>query len=277
MTYSGTWKSRARYFVTPQAHHLADPAHMEQGQQDDPGLYATTAPPADLPRTDEYFGYEGFQGNPLDTPGETIYQDPVDHDIGIEVPVQRTTVADLDFPGEADADMIRLSAPQHSIDYGGPALRNRGFRGMFKYDEIYSRPIWDGYGSSASDVTEEALRRGINAEPQNNPPLEMYDGEGWRRGNYQFDDGARNRKMGVRIIQSHDARWFMENLAYAPTDQPAPHPANPTTSPFSSLGRAIKRVQQQPMLRRMPESPSETVMTDGTEEENTVSVIGGGF
>jgi hypothetical protein len=270
---SGNWK-RLQFYPTPQAVFTPDPSHLDSGDTLSQ-TYTFTQPPPDLPPTDEYFGYEDFVVDSDGTPGD---QTPEDHSDGMVSTVHYTTVGDLDQPGGADADMIHQTTPQHSDDRGSVTERNKGFPGVFLNTEAYGEEVHEGYGADASFVSEEALRRGINAEPQNNPGLEMYDGEGWRRGVYRWPDGARNRKMQSRVIRTtHDMKAITPNTAYAPPNVAAVKNASPNNSPFSSLSRVIQRVQSQPMLRRTPPASTELVYDDGTSSADEESIIGGGF
>lgn len=128
--------------------------------------------------------------------------------------------------------------------------------------ERYEGDAAAGLEGTASTVAPEALRRGLNAEAQNNPPDESYGGEGFRRGQY--------RQTWVERVFSPPWRhhgYRVVTPLTAGTHKDAPPPANPGpyNSPFSSLARAIRDVQQRPQLRRVPEPVDEDLITDGTE------------
>jgi hypothetical protein len=63
----------------------------------------------------------------------------------------------------------------------------------------------------------------------------------------------------------HDRRAAALNIVTAIGDAPAPLPASPYNSPFSSLARVRRTVNARPQIRRIPEQFDEAVITDGSE------------
>jgi hypothetical protein len=115
------------------------------------------------------------------------------------------------------------------------------------------------------------LVRGLNAFPVNNPPKEMYDGEGWRRAWWQ----SRRDEHDLSIPTRHH-RWRIVPrwVAAEPVDRAEQTDGGSiyTGLSFPGLSKSIKNKYRKPMMRRQPGYVGENVMSDGTEEPVTVSV-----
>jgi hypothetical protein len=138
--------------------------------------------------------------------------------------------------------------------------------------ETYTEKNWESFGPKASEVSYEALMRGINSQPQNNPPLPMYDGKGFRYGYENFYARGRDRRFFVKPIRTeHGARPVLPNTAYIPPDSAY----DKSRQLWSSLASTIDRRQKRPMLRQTPPPIGDTIMEDGryTGDEDA-SVIG---
>lgn len=120
------------------------------------------------------------------------------------------------------------------------------------HDERYLSARFEGVATSP--VPDVALRRGLNADPVNNP-------EGFRLGWVEQNWVDRKMYDPERI---HDRRLNLVNTA--DVDQNQPGQPVPFGNPFASLARAITTVAQKPMIRREPPPISESVVTDGSED-----------
>lgn len=120
------------------------------------------------------------------------------------------------------------------------------------HDERYLSARFEGLGTS--QVNDAQLRRGLNADPINNP-------DGFRFGwvNQTFVD----RKL-YDAERIHDRRMNLVNTADTVADQPA-QPV-PFGNPFAAMGRMITSVSQKPMIRRQPVPIDESTVSDGSED-----------
>jgi hypothetical protein len=134
--------------------------------------------------------------------------------------------------------------------------------------------VVEGQPGASSAVAESALRRGLNAEAENNPPDASYGGEGFRRGTYRWWNLSRRFSPPWRI---HDQRVVGPWLATVIGDAPTPNEPGPYNSPFSSLARARRTVNARPQMRRIPPGFDEAVITDGSEStaSGPPALIGG--
>lgn len=122
------------------------------------------------------------------------------------------------------------------------------------WDERYESRRFQGLDKSP--VSDASLRRGLNADPINNP-------EGFRLG--YVDQTFVDRKL-YDPERVHDRRLLQPNLPATEVNQPVPEGANSYTSPFTSLARAITTVNQRPQVRRQPPAIDESILSDGTDE-----------
>lgn len=151
--------------------------------------------------------------------------------------------------------------PGHQTADDPTAGRSPGVRAQHS-DERYETDAFDGLGGDVSRIDDAALRRGLNAEPQNNPADASYGGAGFRPGHYR--QWNLFRKMAPPF-RTHDQRAAALNVVTAIGDAPTPFPASPYNSPFSSLARVRRTVNARPQMRRIPEQFDEAVITDGSE------------
>lgn len=146
----------------------------------------------------------------------------------------------------------------HAVEAGGAAGRNFRDVALQFSNERYETHVAEGQPGSVSTISEVALRRGLNAELQNNEPQSGYGGEIFRRGEYRMWNVFRNFKPPLR---SHELRIVIPPTAAAAGDAPPPSPSGPYNSPFSSLARAIRNINVTPALRRTPERIDEAVIS----------------
>jgi hypothetical protein len=219
--------------------HQAEPAHGEPGQVD----YVPTweAPP-----------YQEVAPGPSVIGGEWVARTP-----GVVLP---------EAPYEDGHDWD----PGHQTTDMGSMGRSPGVRAQH-IDESYETDAFDGLGGEVSVIGDTALRRGLNAEAQNNPPDASYGGRGFRPGRYAQWNLWRKMAPPFRI---HDARVGALNVVTAIGDAPTPVPASPYNSPFSSLARVRRTVNARPQIRRIPEQFDEAVITDGSEAPTAPRMVG---
>ena len=225
MTFTGAW--RARQFTTdpPERLHTAGADHVKDMGDPNP----TWNTPGDLDQVPEYVSEDYPEDAWLfaDTTGVAI--DMTDYQSHY-APHSPMTAPDEGASREAM--------------YEPPVLQS--------HDERYLHTRFEGLTSSP--VPTEALRRGLNGDPLNNP-------EGFRAGYVDQDWVDRKMYDPERV---HDRRLNLPNTADIVADQPG-QPV-PWGNPFAGMARAITNVNQSPMIRREPPPISESVTTDGSED-----------
>lgn len=248
---SGAWLRETTWARQPQTQrpHQPDPRHNEPGAGEDPNptwqatAYQDVAPAPDMP---------GLEWVTV-AAGVILDQTPDDHRDG--------------GPHSALATQSQLSAA-HQRDYGADE-RNTRFAPPFQFtSDRYEQTEVELGEEYAPGVSDTALRRrpGLSADPINNPPLASYLGRRYRPGYYRANWVEHDFAPPPR---THDYRWVRPNVAAVIADAPPPIEPGPYNSPFSSLARAVRNIGRRPMLRRVPETISEPVMTDGTDQAVT--------
>jgi hypothetical protein len=249
--YSGALV-RTAYYEVPEAQHVADVAHQTPGKVDDPGFTEEkTVPPNAAPITDDEYIADGLFEVDYLSQGEGYVLDrtPADH----------------------------AHAGNHSLDEGSAEaqhhIRGAEMRGP---GETYQRQVWKDFGPEASSLSDEVLRRGINADPINNPPLAMYDvgdgPQGFRYGTQESATRGRDRKWLAREARSeHGARAVYPNTVYVP-----PPSADDRNVPqCRSYARNLQQMEKRPMLVRTPPPIGDIVADDGGgSPADDASIIG---
>lgn len=220
--------------------HQADPTHFEPGSVDQVPTWQAEP-------------YQEVAPGPNVIGSEWVARSP-----GIQVP-------------EAPWEDGHEWDPGHQTDDGGLYARSPGVRAQHS-DESYETDAFDGLGGEVSRIDDTALRRGLNAEDQNNPADASYGGRGFRPGHYRQWNLWRKMAPPFRI---HDQRVAALNVVTAIGDAPTPVPASPYNSPFSSLARVRRTVNARPQMRRIPERFDEAVMTDGSEAPQPPGMVAG--
>lgn len=179
--------------------------------------------------------------------------------VGFEWVTRSVGIEPIEPPWEDGHDFF----PGHNAADYGQAGRSPGVRAQHS-GESYETDEFDGLGQygNASEVSDTARRIGKNADPVSNPPDVSYGGLGYRPGRYRQWNLWRMMPPPFRI---HDQRVAALNVVTAIGDAPTPSPASPYNSPFSSLARVRRTVNNRPQMRRIPEQFDEAVMTDGSE------------
>ncbi len=226
MGFTGGWRARQFYVDPPEALHTAAPEH---GDRDTPDPNPVWDAPGDLDQVPEYASQ-----NP-DEPWFYAETGGVQFD--------STSGADHDVVGESAMD-ARDEGASRQRNFVAPVLQS--------HDERYLSPRFEGLATSP--VPDAALRRGLNADPINNP-------DGFRLGWVMQTFVDRKMYDPERV---HDRRLLTPNTAYAETNQPG----QPVTfgNPFASMARAITNIAQKPMIRREPPPIDESELTDGADQ-----------
>jgi hypothetical protein len=269
--YSGSFMRRNAFYNAPYQLHTADPAHEVPGVDEGENAYTWTAPRSALP----------FDGDESWASGTVIVDDsrpfdatPYDTDYGPDVDVGRTDGIDLGIPGATYAQQQQQTAEDHSENLGATVQQNYGIPSLQFQGEEYQGIDFQSEGGTFAEAIPALSgggQRGLNSLAVNNPSLEMYDGEGYRRGHVHW--WRAGRKFNARIIQRHDMHALFDNVAYGPVDQPPVQ--TPDSSMYNLFGKSIKDIIQKPQLRRTPDTPYTFTSYEGDSGED--SVIGPGF
>jgi hypothetical protein len=270
--YSGTFMRRNAFKLAPYQLHTADPAHNQPGVFEGENAYTYTAPQTALPVTgDESWGSATVVTDPAARPFDAT---PWDAAYGPGVDVGRTDGIDLGIPGGTQGEYDQTTHAEHSENLGATVAQNYGIPSLQFNGEKYLSIRNEGESNAYAEAIPALAgggQRGLNSLNVNNPPLEMYDGQGYRRG---FTNWWRvDRKFNARIIQRHDMHVLFDNLAYGPIDQPGTK--TPDGSMYNLFGRSITNIIQRPQLRRSPDAPATMVTYEG--DSGIESTIGVGF
>lgn len=245
---SGAWLRDTVWAKDPQFEHphRLDPRHQEPGGED-PNVTWQATPYQDVAPAPEMPGLEWVTV----AAGMILDQTPTGHREG--------------GPHSALATTPQLVAA-HQRDFGADERETR-HQPKFQFSTDRRDQTSTELGAEYSPgVSDTALRRrpGLSADPVNNPPLASYLGKPWRPGDYRATWYEHDFSPPPRY---HDYRWVRPNVASPVADAPPPVDPGPYNAPFSSLARAIRNISRTPMLRRVPETISEPVMTDGTDQQ----------
>lgn len=238
MAFSGGW-SRRHFYSEPiyDKLHVVGPEHSDRETADPNPVWDA---PGDLDVTPEYMSeYPDADWLWADTPGVSIDMTPDSHD------TYGGTV--LNAPDQGAAREATYAAPQVQ------EYRERYL--AYRFEDIAESPVSDA-----------SLRRGLTADPLNNP-------DGFRRGWVEQNTVDRKFMIGERF---HDRRLNTVNTATVGEDGP-PVPST-SGNPFRAMARAITDVAQKPMIRREPPPPDVDIVSDGSEDlyadENPNWVVG---
>jgi len=241
--YGGAW-SRAQFFENPQAVHTADPAHAEPGQMGDPARMDWTEPSYSTPPyMDAYLDSDVY------VDGDSV--------------VQSSDQLVLDQTDYTDHNPTQ----DHGLDLGASRQQLWAEKTIRGPGETYDYAITEAFGPAGMEPTNEQLRRGINADPINNPTVDplngapLYDGKGFRYGIIETATRGRNRQFLAKNIRTdHGVRAVWPNTAYQ-ASKARQLPGQPL---FRSLSRNIMTTVKRPMLRTSP-TPIGDVVVDDTQ------------
>lgn len=238
-SFGSAWREKAFYTDPDERLHVADPAHSESSG--DPNPVWTS--PADVNVQPDYlYDDDAVVGDYVsDATGMVLDTTPYNHDDGGDFGVTPGYVA-----------TIAANAVSAGRDFG--ASRQDGYYAPIFQDSStrYESPRFEGLAGTS--VAPVALVRGLNSDPENNP-------EGFRRG--WVEQTFTDRRM-YDPERTHDRRLLTPNVAYTESNQAAV--PGTSGSPFDTLARSIKNVNQRPMLRREPVSISQSIEDDGSED-----------
>lgn len=242
MPYSNNWlRNQAFAQQNPTKLPPPDPAHGTDTPDAYPSLHE--APPgADYGDATFAVPVDQAPGLVLDTPADS-HDSP--HRAGGTYPdeLTRQMLASRAHDGTEDRGWVRQA-------FREPALQDDTTR--------YLENAWDG--SPAPDINPVVTRRGINGLADNNPAVDGYDGPGFRRGvprrsRVPFVD--RKQFINQRV---HTAQQLVQRSITVPANQPAQDGKWGRTSPFASLARNLRTVNQLPEVWTAPPDFSETVI-----------------
>lgn len=240
MAYTGNWLKSARQ-VQANPTTLPEPSSAHGQVAGDQYPQDHQAPPgAD-------YGNADFARTVVQTPG-----------MALDTPTRDNT-------SEARGGAFKDQLERQSVQIKGHEGQDRGWvrsawtgRAAWQDDTTrYLEESWQGNGSPAPPP--EAVQRGINSLPQNNPEVPGYDPGGFRRGMRfrRFVD----RKNNI-APRNYTAQQLLAREIKVPANQPAQNGSWGRTSPFASMARNLSTVAQRPALFRSPPSLTDTVIAD---------------
>lgn len=248
-SFGDQWRQKAGYYLDPlTVIHQADPAHAANWGDPNP---VWEAPPeiADENTPAYLYDQDMLSGDWVQDGGDGLVLDttPVDHTEGAEFDV-------TPFGPETTAENAATAGKSFGAD------RNDSFypNPVMDYTTVQTIPRFQGLDSPAPHINPVVLVRGLNSYGDNNP-------EGFRRGWVEQTFTDRKLQVPAWNARDHDRRLLTANTAYA-NNQLQPPVEGTSGVPFSSLAKSLKDISQKPMMRRLPESISESVITDGAEQ-----------
>jgi hypothetical protein len=241
MAFTGNWLRAAQQTqANPTQLKEASPRHGQD--QSDPYPQDHLAP------VGPDYGDTDFMRTVVQTPG---------------LPLDAPDARSHDGPGRGGA--FHNQAERQALQQRGHEGQDRGWvRSTYvgrqsQQDDTtrYLQQDWTGNGSPAP--TPEAIQRGINSLPQNNPDVEGYDPGGYRRGlrSWRFID--RKNRIDPRV---YTAQQLLAREIRIPAPQPAQNGTWGRTSPFASMARSMDTVAVRPGLFRSPPGLTDTVLAD---------------
>jgi hypothetical protein len=158
----------------------------------------------------------------------------------------------------------RLAGDAHADDFGADDAVTLNEPPLQLVTERYDSARFQGLGNEGIEPSEAALRRGLNAEPQNNPPVSGYLGYGFRRG---FQDSYAVRRRFNPPPRYHEPRIVTPDTATTITENAPPVGGDGVVAqPFGSLQRFLSRLYARPQLRREPPPWDQDVMVAQTDQ-----------
>lgn len=197
----------------------------------------------------------------VQTDGTMLDFTPVDHGDGYAGGNYRDDFTTPYGVNPADVAYANVTGYAHGTDYGSSRKSSYDVPPFQAHDERYLSTRFEGVGQIELPTIVGGQQRGLNGSAVNNPPLEMYGGRGYRYG--WVEQSWVDRKM-YDPTRTHDERMVLPNVATVGANQPVPSAAGPYNSPFDSLARIIRNVQQKPTLRRQPPPINESITDDGS-------------
>jgi hypothetical protein len=241
MAFTGNWlRSAQQVQANPSQLKEPSPRHGEDATDQYPQDHQAPVGP-DYGDTDFMRVVVNAPGLPLDTP------DARSHD------------------GPARGGVFRNQLERQAVQQRGHEGQDRGWvRSQYagrqpSQDDTtrYLESTWTGNGSAAPPP--EAVQRGINSLPQNNPEVEGYDPGGFRRGLRTFRFVDRKNRIDQRV---YTPQQLLAREIRVPAPQPAQNGTWGRTSPFASMARPLNTVATRPGMFRNPPNLTETIVAD---------------
>lgn len=263
--YRGSWLDASWRREPIEKLHTADPAHARP-TPGDPTTGGWSGPPIlDTDPAPYIVDPDGVGDWVVQTDGLVLDYTPDGHDHGYASENYRdshTTAYDVN---PADVEYARASAAAHGDNYGASRKATYDTPPFQAFDERYISTRFEGVPQFELPGIVGGGQRGMNGSAVNNPPLEMYGGEGFRRG--WVEQSWVDRKM-YDPQRIHDERLVLPNVATTERNANAVKDAGPYNSPFDSLARIITNVQQKPTMRRQPPPITEDITTDASDPDD---------
>ena len=260
--YKGSWLDASWMREPIEKLHTADPAHARP-DPGDPTAGGWAGAPIHATDPAPYIADPDGVGDwVVQTDGMIMDYTPVDHDNGYAGGNYRDGFTGPYDVNPGDLEYQRASAAAHTDDYGASRRLNYDVPPFQAHDERYESVRFEGVPAFELPAIVGGGQRGLNGSAVNNPPLEMYGGQGFRRG--WVEQSWVDRKM-YDPTRTHDERMVLANTAAYERNAPAVQDAGPYNSPFDSLARIITDVRQRPTMRRQPPPIVESITDDGSD------------
>jgi hypothetical protein len=255
--FSGGWmRAQGPFYTDPDALvHTADPDHADESAPDS-NAWSYQAPPGTL--QGGWMPENEWMGVVWPDRDRTPYDD---HDVGPNTrPRYSDAYVGVTGRGSGNLSSQMEAANDAAVDYGDPMVDAYSPAPYQFDDEVYGGDRFDSFGPQP--VSPEALRRGANSDPQNNPPI-VGQPHGFRLGSDLVPWLDRKFRIGERF---HDRHVLSPNDAQPPTDQIRPDGESAYLSPFSSATRVVTRVFNTPERMQAPPDFSESITVDTANE-----------
>lgn len=241
MAYTGNWlRSAQQTQANPTQLKTADPRHGQDQTDQYPQDHQAPVSP-------DYTGAD-FGRAVVQTPG-----------LALDTPDARS------HDGPARSGAYRDQLERQSVQQRGHEGQDRGwvraaYSGRQPQQDDTTRYLEETWtGNPAYAPPPEAIQRGINGLPQNNPEREGYDPGGFRRGLRRWLFVDRKNKIDPRV---YTAQQLLARDIRVPAQQPAQNGTWGRTSPFASMARPMNTVAVRPALFRSPPGLTDTVLAD---------------
>ena len=228
MPFTGGWATKARQRPTGHVVRTTHPTHSAVAVENEQSAEHWTAPPG-VDWGDP--GIDPWAVFVTDTPGDWTEQQPANEPHG------------HDYDPGRDVDTgTRPNDVKMGLSFGAYTNDNH------ESPERVEPPV--------------AIVRGRNGRPENNPDEQPRTGQ--RVGRTWLD---RQRNAGQRVTDHRVTYANLPTVGGDSTVDTVPDDPGPYSAPFSAWARGLNGGPRQPMLRRTPTPVSDSMMSDGLDDD----------